>query len=251
MDGVATKPVAGASDMVRFLRVVKEADINQAPDPRQDTRADGTATYTADELADIQDPNAAEWVAVRNQILDAKAKGVNPAEIAKLQAQYNQLAGGKAERWEKTYAKTQTVKAADQAAGYNNNVRYVTPTPTTVQENDLSKFLSIVDKNNVSLLMEGNPHKVSLPVQMAMQHYQKEEKISTPQARVGRESVVRKYFDEAEQEVKAKQIKKQNFYKQYGQTIAERVLMKESINEVSWPAIAGAVGVGGEIAHRR
>jgi len=234
MDGVATKPVVGANDMARFLRVVSEADLNQMPDPRQDTQADGTPTYTPDELADIQHPNAAEWVAVRNQIQDAKAKGIDPAEIAKLQARYDQLAGGNAERWEQTYAKNQAVKAADQAAGYNNNVRYVTPA-TTVQENDLSKFLSIVDKNNVNLLMEGSPHKVSLPVQMAMQHYQKEDNCQQERpARVGRESVVRKYFDQAEQAVQEQQVKKQNFYKQYAQTIAERVLMKESkLNEVN------------------
>jgi hypothetical protein len=253
MDGVATKPVVGANDMARFLRVVSEADLNQMPDPRQDTQTDGTPTYTPDELADIQHPNAAEWVAVRNQIQDAKAKGIDPAEIAKLQARYDQLAGGNAERWEQTYAKNQAVKAADQAAGYNNNVRYVTPA-TTVQENDLSKFLSIVDKNNVNLLMEGSPHKVSLPVQMAMQHYQKAE--STPKTQpacVGRESVVRKYFDQAEQAVQEEQIKKKNFYKQYAQTIAERVLMKEGIaGTVAKGAVdhwAPATTVGGGAVH--
>ena len=235
MDGVATKPVVGASAMARFLRVVKEADLNQMPDPRQDTQADGTPTYTADELADIQHPNAAEWVAVRNQIQDAKAKGIDPAEIAKLQAHYDQLAGGNAERWEQTYAKNQAVKAADQAAGYNNNVQYVNPTNET-----MDKFLSIVKKNDVSILNEGSPHKVSLPVQMAMQHYQKEDecKPAVQQAHVGRESVVRKYFDEAEQSTQAEQHKKKQFYKQYGQQIAERVLMKESAGQQAAIAIA-------------
>jgi hypothetical protein len=323
MDGVATKPVVGANDMARFLRVVSEADLNQMPDPRQDTQADGTPTYTPDELADIQHPNAAEWVAVRNQIQDAKAKGIDPAEIAKLQARYDQLAGGNAERWEQTYAKNQAVKAADQAAGYNNNVQYVNPTeedisfngatqhdngdmsyqagPLSMRKNkdgssdttatigdttarvqqnpigvktitaqgpaadvvnsvdastdrkgvnpakfaafqkqlpaneSMDKFLSIVKKNDVSILNEGSPHKVSLPVQMAMQHYQKEDNCQQERpARVGRESVVRKYFDQAEQAVQEQQVKKQNFYKQYAQTIAERVLMKESrLDEVN------------------
>ena len=55
-------------------------------------------------------------------------------------------------------------------------------TKPVVGANDMAKFLSIVDKNaSVQLLQEGNPHKVSLPVQMAMQHYQKEE--CTPQDR--------------------------------------------------------------------
>ena len=99
-------------------------------------------------------------------------------------------------------------------------------TKPVVGANDMAKFLSIVDKNaSVQLLQEGNPHKVSLPVQMAMQHYQKEE--CTPQPQVARESIVRKYFDEAEQAIEEEQVKKRNFYKQYAQTIAERVLMKE------------------------
>ena len=103
-------------------------------------------------------------------------------------------------------------------------------TKPVVGANDMAKFLSIVDKNaSIQLLQEGNPHKVSLPVQMAMQHYQAEEKTSIPHARVGRESVVRKYFDEAEQSIQEEQTKKRNFYKQYAQTIAERVLMKEDI----------------------
>ena len=223
MDGVATKPVVGASDMARFLRVVKEADLNQMPDPRQDTQADGTPTYTADELADIQHPNAAEWVAVRNQIQDAKAKGIDPAEIAKLQAHYDQLAGGNAERWEQTYAKNQAVKAADQAAGYNNNVQYVNPTNET-----MDKFLSIVKKNDVSILNEGSPHKVSLPVQMAMQHYQQpKEKPQSTHKPVGRETTIGKYFHKVEDELAEQNAHKRQLINQYASTIAERVIMRE------------------------
>ena len=49
-------------------------------------------------------------------------------------------------------------------------------TQPVVGANDMAKFLSIVDKNaRTQILTEAsNPHKVSLPVQMAMQHYQKE-----------------------------------------------------------------------------
>ena len=49
MDGVATKPVAGASDMARFLRVVSEADINQ-PTPA------GSATDQTQQPAAIEVP---------------------------------------------------------------------------------------------------------------------------------------------------------------------------------------------------
>ena len=101
--------------------------------------------------------------------------------------------------------------------------------------NDMSKFLSIVDKNaNVQILQEGkDPHKVSLPVQMAMQHYQKKEE--KPLARVGKTSVVGKYFHDVEQEFKdqfeEQQTSKRQLINQYASVIAERVLMKESIQK--------------------
>ena len=88
---------------------------------------------------------------------------------------------------------------------------------------DMTKFLSIVNKNNVGLLMEGTPHKVSLPVQMAMQHYQqpadpKQEK--TP-------SLFSKYYMQAEAEVAQEKSQKRHLINQYASMIAERVLMKE------------------------
>ena len=98
--------------------------------------------------------------------------------------------------------------------------------------NDMTKFLSIVDKNNVEILNEAsNPHKVSLPVQMAMQHYQKEEPVHKP---VGRDSVIRKYFKEVEEELTAEKTERRQLINQYASVIAERVLMKESLDEACW-----------------
>ena len=93
--------------------------------------------------------------------------------------------------------------------------------------NDMAKFLSVIDKNDVELLMEAsNPHKVSLPVQMAMQHYQ------APQETVIQKPVsqgsIRKFFHEVEAEVAEETTHKQQLLRQYSQQIAERVLMKES-----------------------
>ena len=87
--------------------------------------------------------------------------------------------------------------------------------------NDMKKFLSVVTEG-------ANPHKVALPVQMAMQHYQ-EVKEKTP-SRVGRESVIGKYFQEAEQAItqrkeENKQERKQ-LLNQYAKIIAERVRLK-------------------------
>jgi len=102
-------------------------------------------------------------------------------------------------------------------------------TKPIVGVNDMSKFLSIVDKNaNVQILKEASPHKVTLPVQMAMQHYQ-EVREKTP-SRVGRDSVIGTYFQEAGQaiaqrEQENKQERKQ-LMNQYAKIIAERVRLK-------------------------
>jgi hypothetical protein len=100
-------------------------------------------------------------------------------------------------------------------------------TQPVVGANDMAKFLSIVDTNaSIQLLQEGkDPHKVSLPVQMAMQHYQKKEE--KPQARVGRDSVVGKYFHEVELELEEHQTQKRQLINQYAGVIAERVMMRE------------------------
>jgi hypothetical protein len=91
----------------------------------------------------------------------------------------------------------------------------------------MAKFLSIVDKNaNAQILQEGkDPHKVSLPVQMAMQHYQqKESKLNTER----KPTLLNKFFQEVEQEKIEEQHHKRQLINQYASVIAERVMMKES-----------------------
>jgi hypothetical protein len=115
----------------------------------------------------------------------------------------------------------------DREATYDRAMAQVNGAP--VQENSLSKFLSIVDKNNVSILSEGaNPHKVTLPVQMAMQHYQQHTEKSQP-----RERLIDRYFVEAETEIMQRKEEKRALINQYAKTIAERVLMKESAQGVA------------------
>ena len=115
----------------------------------------------------------------------------------------------------------------DREATYDRAMAQVNG--ATVQENNLSKFLSIVDKNNVSMLREGtNPHRVALPVQMAMQHYQ--QPVTKPQPR---ERLIDKYFVEAETDLTQRKEEKRAVYNQYAKTIASRVLMKESAQGVS------------------
>ena len=84
-----------------------------------------------------------------------------------------------------------------------------------VDTNSMRKFLQVVTEAK-------SPHKVTLPVQMAMQHYQ--QPATKPQPR---ERLIDKYFVEAETAIMQRQEEKRAVYNQYAKTIANRVLMKE------------------------
>lgn len=75
--------------------------------------------------------------------------------------------------------------------------------------NDMKKFVQIVNES-------ASPHKVSLPVQMTMNHYQE------PKAK--KDSALRKYFKEAEEVVNQQQVEKKQHLQMYAQIIAKRVL---------------------------
>lgn len=82
---------------------------------------------------------------------------------------------------------------------------------------DMKKFVSIINEG-------ANPHKVALPVQMAMQHYQKPKETK----KVTRPALIDKYFEQVQDEQLQEQRKKRQLVNQYASTIAQRVLMKES-----------------------
>jgi hypothetical protein len=109
--------------------------------------------------------------------------------------------------------------------------------------NDMKKFLQAVSEKPAEIVNEGaNPHKVSLPVQMAMQHYQ------TPKTPVERKPrVIDKYFAEAEAAILQRKEEKRALINQYASVIAERVRLKESKklkeHEAGWGR-AGMAGVG-------
>lgn len=102
--------------------------------------------------------------------------------------------------------------------------------------NDMAKFMSIVTEG-------ANPHKVALPVQMAMQHYQQ----PAASVQVKEPSLLKKYFTEAEDEVATQLAEEEAAKRQrmnmYAQKIANRVLMKESkLSEDEAPAINRLTG---------
>jgi len=282
MDGISTKPVEGADSMAKFLRVVKEAEINQPTPvkvppipqlPAQDgeledgvrvtTNPDGTRTYSSGvgmftydaqgKAIKYSTPNfsgVGQTVDLTNnqttqnynagplnttQTTDAKGNVVShntEYDLGTGVASMGRDAKGiTSKSWQGRGEEAQDIVSnkdlyaagnKDKEATYNRAMAQVNSAP--VQENSLSKFLSIVDKNNVSMLSEGaNPHKVALPVQMAMQHYQQHTEKPQP-----RERLIDKYFVEAETEITQRKEEKRALINQYAKTIAERVLMKES-----------------------
>lgn len=86
-----------------------------------------------------------------------------------------------------------------------------------VDSNDMKRFVSIVNEG-------ANPHKVALPVQMAMQHYQEVTAEKTPV----KESLLKKYFAEAQdvavQAAEQQAVEKQQQLNMYAQRIAKKVL---------------------------
>lgn len=72
------------------------------------------------------------------------------------------------------------------------------------------------DNGRLELNEGTNPHKVTLPVQMAMQQYQK--------PAIKKESVVRKYFEQVQEETLQHQTERKQLIQQYAQRLSQRVL---------------------------
>lgn len=250
MDGVATKPVVGADSMARFLRVVKEAeqvpampDITglQAGQPKDlgdgskvTVNADSTVSYQGGwgtyvyngqgQHIKTQSPSFAGYSQEVDTTGNVTQQNYNAGPLS---VSRTTDATGKQVAADTTYdLGVAKLRQQTNATGQNTNTAYVPDGDTThvVQENSLNKFLSIVDKNNVSILNEGKgPHKVTLPVQMAMQHFQNKETTS-----IKKKLGISKYLHKVEEELAEQQAHKRQLINQYASTIAERVLMKES-----------------------
>lgn len=83
-------------------------------------------------------------------------------------------------------------------------------------------------KRSLEIITEGaNPHKVSLPVQMAMQHFQAPKQEPAPV----RESLLKKYVAEAEEEIAEQEEIRQQRITMYSRKIAQKVLGESAIKE--------------------
>jgi hypothetical protein len=284
MDGVTNKPAGGVDSMSKFLRVVKEAEINQTPAikvppvpqlPAQDgdqgdgsrltTNQDGTKTYAgafgsftydaqgkAIKYAEPQFTGLARSIDLATgqttqnynagplnttQTTDAKGNVVSHNSEYDLGvgvvSKGRDAKGITSKSWQgrgeeaKDIVSNKDLYAAgnkDKESTYDRAMAQVKSAP--VQEG-IDKFLSIVRKNDVSILNEGaNPHKVALPVQMTMQHYQKDNSAKNEN------SLLKKYFHEVETEITEQKTAKRQLVNQYASVIAERVLVKGSKKKI-------------------
>jgi len=174
LDNVSTKPVEGTDGMAKFLRIVREADLNQSSLEVSETTLPRQVYLGGYGTLYLQQ------IVVSNRVKD----GITPQQaLAELKSRIGNLDPHNGEP----------------------------PSPDFVK-----KYLS-------KRLEEGaNPHKVTLPVQMAMQHYQQ------PATLKPRTRLIDKYFVEAETAILQKKQEEKLLLRQYAQVIAERVMMKEA-----------------------
>ena len=84
--------------------------------------------------------------------------------------------------------------------------------------NDIKKSLQILEEG-------ANPHKVSLPVQMTMQHYQETKPAPA------KDSLLKKYVAEAEEEIEQQRAIEEQRIRMYSRKIAQRVLGESKVTE--------------------
>ena len=232
MDGVTSKPAEGVDSMAKFLRTVTEAEINpptaqipampditglQAGQPKDmgdgskvTVNADGTVSYQGGWGTYVYNAQG-QHIKTQSPSMAGYSQETDPTG-AVIQQNYNQG--------------PMNIQKGPQGTTANYQLG-ADKLQTSVQEG-IDKFLSIVKKNDVSILNEGvNPHKVSLPVQMAMQHYQQ-----TKSATGSEPGLLKKYFHEVESEINEQAQTKRQLVNQYASVIAERVMKKQSKNKV-------------------
>ena len=231
---LAKKYVDENTRMRKFLQVVKEAELNQptamtqpATDANQPTVSPTIKPYVHAPVPD--DPNFDRYSDLmwKYEFLDNERTGkgnlikVNVAvsdesnaEIDRLKYEAEKLAGPNLQAWEKA------------RIGYKTDPEYIKYSQDMaaklsaelLEDVGMSRFLSIMNEGK-------SPHKVALPVQMAMQHYQTPVK----QAINETSSVFKTYVALVEDDISEKKIAKQQLIRQYSQRIAEAVLMKERV----------------------
>ena len=95
--------------------------------------------------------------------------------------------------------------------------------------NDMKKFLQVVSEG-------ANPHKVTLPVQMAMQHYSSEAPVAESKPAPKKPNLTTqlfKYYEEVEQEFAEEETARKELISEQARAIAGRVSLRNQLDELS------------------
>lgn len=202
LDGASTKPVEGSSDMSKFLRIVSEAEINQVPampDTSGIQPGSSKDLGNGEKLTVNQDGTVGYSGAWGTYIYNTQGQHVKTQSPAF--AGYSQTTDAGGNVTQQNYSQG----GMDIQKG---------PKGTTAQyQLGANKLQTQVNEGT-------NPHKVSLPVQMAMQHYQKSSITST------KNSLLKKYFVEAEEKVLQESADRKDRLNKKAKQIADRIAEK-------------------------
>jgi hypothetical protein len=208
-DNPNTNPIQENS-LSKFLSIVKKNDVsilNEGNPPAMSGGASDSGNksgkaydYQMNALQALLTTESEPW---KQNLTKWRIKNLETNGVTAFHTDYNKNAGGV----------STPIKVLDSESWLKKNPSLVKRLPP--------KCLPTVSQA-APVLHEGNPHKVALPVQMAMQHYQQPATKTPP-----RERLIDKYFVEAETGIVQRKEEKRALINQYAKTIAERVLMKE------------------------
>lgn len=226
------KPVEGSKDMSRFLSIVLESEqVPAMPDvsgiqPGQSkdlgdgskvtVNKDGTVSYSGAWGTYIYNAQG-QHIKTQSPSFAGYSQEVDP-QGAVTKQNYN--AGPMSLQKD----------ASGTSANYDLGVAQVgvktdakgNPIQQTVKENDVSKFLSIIDKNDAEKLMEGRGplNRLTQAESIAMNTYSEYKPTEAP---VTKPSLIDKYFKEVEVEFAESLEKKQEKVKQLAERAIEKV----------------------------
>jgi len=255
-DGASTKPVEGASSMAKFLRIVSESDINQSVVENTVDLGDGTRkTTNPDGTYSITDGTGVSLFSADGKLI----KQTTP-NFGGLSQETDHVTGNVTQNYGAgpmsiSQTKDKSGKEVSMKAAYNMGLGKLgmerekgitgkswTPSAHAAGDDPISQkdLYAMGNKGKeatydramkqVANLNEGtNPHKVSLPVQMAMKHYQQPKKEKLEEV-----SVFKTYVAVVEDEFQSKQTERKQLIRQYGQRIAESVLKKNISERVTF-----------------
>ena len=233
VDGVASKPVEGAGDMSKFLSVVDEAAMyGAATTPPPSASPSGLTPAQQQALAPylVKDPDGSQYYDYPTT--DTKEKGAIMGTTIKAPGYLAQIKSpqGQAEVIKHLLATTDPKNAVKPASVTNTSVDDKNLFPDGLEENTLSKFLSIVKENDVKIISEGKGSSNRLTTAESMVIEQPaitpRKEVTSPVLNIDKDatpSMIGKYFKSVEQEIKEAEERTRDRTKQLAERVANKI----------------------------